>query len=177
MTLYDRVIQNRPLSTSFFDDSSNESGDDDCDSDEEERSFKFNKDHCLYIFNTLKHGYGNQSNVTNSAYLNLSYQNKAEYLRHLELIDLQLDLPKLAAFRNITIKGKQRRSDTLQSSDSNELPIPPKTLRDIFKISNNNRKKNKMRKKSKLESYASQSTEILESTSSSSAAPPPTNVH
>ena len=51
--------------------------------------------------------------MPNSTYMNLSYQNKAEYLRHLELIDLQLDLPKLAAFRNVTIKGKQKRSDTL----------------------------------------------------------------
>ena len=95
--------------------------------------------------------------------MNLSYQNKAEYLRHLELIDLQLDLPKLAAFRGLNVDGKQKRSDTLNSSDSNEVLSPPQTLRDIFKISNTNRKKNKMRKKTKLESYASQSTEILES--------------
>ena len=157
------MTQNRPLQTCFFEESSNESGDDDCESDEEERSFKFNKDHCLYIFNTLKHGYGTQGNAPNSSYINLSYQSKAEYLRHLELIDLQLDLPKLAAFRGLNIEGKQKRSDTLKSSDSNEVFSPPQTLRDIFKISNTNRKKNKMRKKTKLESYASQSTEIIES--------------
>ena len=72
-SLYERVIQNKQLQTSFFEDSSAESGDDDCESDEEERSFKFNKDHCLHIFNTLKHGYGNHSNAPNGAYINLSY--------------------------------------------------------------------------------------------------------
>jgi len=34
---------------------------------------------------------------------------------------------------------------------------PPQSLKEIFKISNNNRKRNKQRKKSKLESCLSQS--------------------
>ena len=142
-SLYDKVIHNRLLTAQFLEDSSTDSAEDDCDSDEEERMFQFNNDHCLHVFNTLKHGYGHQGNNSNSAYINLSHQNRTEYLRHLELIDLQLDLPKLAAFNGANIRRKKKRSETLHSSDSNEPMRPPQTLRDIFRISNTNRKKNK----------------------------------
>ena len=73
--------------------------------------------------------------------------------------------------------------------------VPPKSLHEIFQISNNNRKRNKMRKKSKLEScqsgspnghYASASwngygpsdpSNQYSDASMYGAAPPPSNVH
>ena len=67
---------------------------------------------------------------------------------------------------------------------------PPQTLHEIFQISNNNRKKNKQRKKSKLESCQLSGTastnplfsgwesqQNLDAASGYGAAPPPTNVH
>ena len=122
---------------------STDSADEDNDSDDDERPFMFNSDHCLHVFNALKHGYGLHNNSSaNNNYVNLSHQNRAEYLRHLELIDLQLDLPKLAAYNMAlnNLNGKKKRSDT---SDSNDPGQVPQTLREIFKISNTNRKKNK----------------------------------
>ena len=133
------------------------------------------------MFNALKHGYGHHSSSSsNNNYVNLSHQSRAEYLRHLELIDLQLDLPKLAAFNRAlkNLQGKKKSSEHRGSSDSSEPLKPPQTLRDIFRISNTNRKKNKQRKKSKLENYANQSSEPFDSANpSSSAAPPPATVH
>ena len=70
-SLYEKVIHNRQLTTQFLEDSSTDSAEEDCDSDEEERMFKFNKDHCLHVFNTLKYGYGNQANSSNNSYINL----------------------------------------------------------------------------------------------------------
>ena len=152
-SLYEKVIHNRPLNYSFFEDSSTDSAEEDCESDEEERTFKFNSDHCLHVFNTLKYGYGNfNNNSSNNSYVNLSNQNKAEYLRHLELIDLQLNLPKLEAMDQ-NMRRKNKRIETHISNDSSNSQCPPQTLREIFKISNTNRKKNKQRKKSKLEHY------------------------
>ena len=177
-SLYEKVVHNRPLTSQFLEDSSTDSAEEDGDSDEEERVFKFNSDHCLYVFNALKYGYGQQSGNANNAYVNLSHQHKAEYLRHLELIDLQLDLPKLTGLDGAQSKRKKKRSETLLSNDSSETR-PPQTLREIFKISNTNRKKNKQRKKSKLEYYANQTGDTIDtaSSASSSAAPPPTTVH
>lgn len=103
---------NKDLDFDFFQDSSgedNEAGEGDGylsdDSGSEEigaQSFKFNKAHCLHVFNTLKNGSASSNqfdqaargfnNSGNAAYISLNGQNKAEYLRHLELIDLQLDL-------------------------------------------------------------------------------------
>ena len=86
---YERVIHNRPLTPAFFEDLSTDSADEEGDSDDEGRPFQFNRDHCLHVFNALKHGYGVHSNSSsNNSYVNLSHQSRAEYLRHLELIDL-----------------------------------------------------------------------------------------
>ena len=59
-SLYEKVIYNRPLTSQFLEESSNDSAEEDYDgeSDDEERNFKFNSDHCLHVFNSLKHGYG-----------------------------------------------------------------------------------------------------------------------
>ena len=72
-SLYDKVIHNRLLTTQFLEEASTDSAEDDCDSDDEERVFQFNNDHCLHVFNTLKHGYGHQGNNSNSAYINLNH--------------------------------------------------------------------------------------------------------
>ena len=61
---------NKNLDADFFQDSSTEEDDDfknneengdECGLDEVSRQFKFNEDHCLHVFNTLKQGgAGNQ---------------------------------------------------------------------------------------------------------------------
>lgn len=92
-TLYDCIMQNIDLKHDFFQDSPSEEeeagqqklddGDHSEDSGEEDigTSFKFNEDHCLHVFNTLKNGgAGNQfdmqrgcfNNTQNGAYINLN---------------------------------------------------------------------------------------------------------
>ena len=106
-TLYQKILQNKELEQDFFQESSDEddgqqaenSNEDDdvtCSTNEFGRSFRFNKDHCLHVFNALKNGgnnnfLANPQNGGNSSYVNLNGQNRAEYQRHLELIDLRLD--------------------------------------------------------------------------------------
>ena len=89
-----------------------------------------------------------------SQFINLTTNKKAEYNRHVDLIDLQLDF----SMRGGAVKNKKAKiSKSLTNSDSSvsekdrNLIVPPRNLRQIFQISNNNRKKNKQRKKSKLE--------------------------
>ena len=57
-SLYELVIQNKALNRSFFDDSSDEDSDCDALSDDsvsdQFNNFKFNEDHCLHVFNTIK---------------------------------------------------------------------------------------------------------------------------
>ena len=83
--------------------------------------------------------------------MQLSGQSRAEYIRHLNLIDLQIDL-----FNKKEGKAKRKDSNSTSQEDSSSLEQalmkPPQSLKEIFQISNNNRKRNKQRKKSKLES-------------------------
>ena len=140
-------------------------------------SFKFNKDHCLNVFNILKSGGApNNSNGgggaggnqfergynNGGAYVNLNGQSRAEYLRHVELIDLQLDFFQKRGGGNPTTKkrgsnhsksgGSGTNTSNEDSSSSDQVSMtPPQSLREIFQISNNNRKRNKLRKKTKLD--------------------------
>ena len=53
---------------------------------------------------------------------------------------------------------KLKRSKT-NPKDEHDIEVPPKTLKDIFKISNRNRKLNKQKKKNKFDqSYDSESS-------------------
>jgi len=83
--------------------------------------------------------------------VNLNAQSRAEYLRHVELIDLQLDFFK-KSMKQDGGKGKRKNSDqsnitsTSQeddSSSSDQMLQPPQSLHEIFQISNKNRKLNK----------------------------------
>ena len=64
-SLYEKILQNKALDTDYFEDSSTEEGTEDLEpasdendsgSDDVTTSFKFNKDHCLNVFNILKSG-------------------------------------------------------------------------------------------------------------------------
>ena len=122
-------------------------------------------DHCAQVFNVLKNGgmynsyFDQKRNMgpgNNQNYIYLNAQNRADYQRSLSLIDLQLQgLFKRKTAKNDSKKGSEKSSsEEIDSSNSSEQTIlqPPKNLREIFQISNNNRKRNKQRKKSKLES-------------------------
>lgn len=124
----------------------------------------------------------NASNNQNYVYLNA--QNRNEYQRSLNLIDLQLQGLFKRKAQVDWKKGSEKSSsvtEEIDSSNSSEqaVLIPPKSLREIFEISNNNRKRNKQRKKSKLEScqFANNVQNWEEEQSQFGAAPPPTNVH
>ena len=141
---------NKDLDLDFFGESSTEeddepklADDDGEDSGPEEvgKAFKFNQDHCLHVFNTLKYGgAGNQFEMqqraggnynNNIAYVNLNGQSRAEYLRHLELIDLQLDFfSKKPAFK----KREHSKSTSQEDSSSSDqaVLVPPQNLRQIF---------------------------------------------
>ena len=167
---------NKDLGPELFEDSSSDGDEaddrkpgyydhsDDSGSEEMTMSFKFNKDHCLTVFNILKNGGSlNQNNYfdmqrgapnqnPNSAYCYLNGQTRAEYQRSLSLIDLQLAelFPKKKTAAEKQVSGSNSLADSSGSSEHE----PPQSLREIFQISNNNRKRNKQRKKSKLESCA-----------------------
>lgn len=59
-SLYERVILNTDLDRDFFAESSSDEEEIDCPSDdsagEDLTTFRFNEDHCLHVFNTLKNG-------------------------------------------------------------------------------------------------------------------------
>ena len=173
-SLYEKILLNRDLDPTFFEDLPSENDEDgkemasvesgeDSGSEELGISFKFNADHCLHVFNVLKNGgvtnganyFEMNRNVTASqgAYVYLNAQARAEYLRSLALIDLQID--GLFKQREKQGKGTKRGASSHEdSSHSSETAVlqPPNSLHEIFAISNNNRKRNKQRKKSKLES-------------------------
>ena len=178
-TLYECILKNKEFNLDLFQDSSSdedeatfkndnteEDNEDSSGPEEVSKSFKFNQDHCLNVFNTIKQGGPAQQNNQfeqrgghfngQSAYINLNAQSRAEYLRHVELIDLQLDLFKKSMQLPLTCKRKdsnQSNTDSFSSGDALSNPLkPPQSLREIFQISNKNRKLNKQRKKSKLES-------------------------
>jgi len=74
------------LTPSFFE-SEDSSSDDELDCEK----FKFNQEHSLYVFNAIKdHQKGPQS--TRSIQSGRpTYEQKSEFMRHLDLIDLRLD--------------------------------------------------------------------------------------
>lgn len=178
-TLYERILKNKDFNLDLFQDSESdedeaankndnteEDNEDSSGPEEVSKSFKFNQDHCLHVFNTVKQGGSAQQNNqfeqrgghfnSQSAYISLNAQSRAEYLRHVELIDLQLDLFKKSMELPLSCKRKdsnQSNTDSFSSGDALSNPLkPPQSLREIFQISNKNRKLNKQRKKSKLES-------------------------
>lgn len=79
---YAKILNNRRLSESFFD--SDESSD-----EEEADRFKFNKEHTLHVFNAIKDHHKNLKSC-HSSYSTRQDKERAEFLKHLELIDLQV---------------------------------------------------------------------------------------
>ena len=170
-TLYECILKNKDFNLDLFQDSSsdedevankNDSNTEDDNEDssgpeEVSKNFKFNQDHCMHVFNTIKQGGASQQNNQfeqrgghfngQNAYINLNAQNRAEFLRHVELIDLQLDLFKKSMQIPLSCKRKdsnQSNTDSFSSGDALSNPLkPPQSLREIFQISNKNRKLNK----------------------------------
>jgi len=87
--LHSRILQNRKLTPSFFD-SEDSSSDDEGDGEK----FRFNEEHTLFVFNAIK---DHTKNTLSSARSNYSgkqqyqRQDKNEFLKHLDLIDLRID--------------------------------------------------------------------------------------
>ena len=92
-SLYEKILQNKSLDDEYFEDSSTEedsdnqepaSDENDSGSDEVTNSFKFNKDHCLNVFNILKSGGApNNSNGSGGAGGNQferGYNNQGAYV-------------------------------------------------------------------------------------------------
>ena len=98
-------------------------------------SFKLNKDHCLNIFNSIKNF--NERLPPTSA-------EKGTYFTSLEQInERDEDLNKLSS---MLMGGKDSNNSKPAATNDNKSKkevVPPQSLKDIFKISNKNRKKNK----------------------------------
>lgn len=102
--------------------------DDDSDTESSTSSFKLNPDACLNIFNGL----------LTMAERPLSSPERRAYLQNIQHINLK-DEPSSVAGVDSKARG--------ESSDDQAEERPPQNLKDIFKISNRNRKKNKQKKK------------------------------
>lgn len=117
---YNRIVSQRPLSPSFFHSRSLSTESD--SSTSSSSSFKLSEQHALTIFNSLR-------DLTEKPAM--TSPEKRRYLQSLNLI-------------NERQTGIQRPR---KSQDAESDVKPPQSLKDIFKISNRNRKKNKQKKK------------------------------
>lgn len=97
--------------------------------DDSASSFKLNKEHCLNIFNSIK-----------CFSERVASPERKKYISSLEEIN-EKDEEQVRFIRN-------RAASTTDLNDK-LAETAPETLKDIFKISNRNRKRNKQKKKNK----------------------------
>ena len=134
---YHNILSQKLLSPSFFKDSVEHKrllkDSSEKKSEESSSSFKLNRENCLDIFNSIQ-----QFNAP------FTSPQKRKYYGCLELIN----------------EHEESSSNQLRPTKKDEKLLweePPQTLKDIFNISNRNRKKNKQKKKGKHDSYSGDS--------------------
>jgi hypothetical protein len=126
---YHKILTAKVLTPSFFKDSveTNKHTKEATSAEKSDQSsgFKLNADHCLNIFNSIKNF--NEKGT-------LASPEKKSYFCSLEQIN-ERDEDKL--------RKPKKKFEEDNGKDQMYLEGPPKSLKDIFKISNRNRKKNK----------------------------------
>ena len=116
-------------------------------SDASVKSFEFDQNQCLTLFNTLKHE--TNENMLSPCKQNASPQKKQPQQPGQFQFDSNVErYAYWAALTNINSSQKTTTPPPKKECKENTLTSKvPRTEKEIFKISNANRKKNKLRKK------------------------------